>query len=141
MALAQRTALPRKKPKAAKRAPCSELAWSAFMKRHDSAHLLMGTFDSREQTSGDRRRQLALLKRLARAICRHGQYAVKILHSADGGDLAMLAVEHGEDALLVSRTLRGRVAAPFGPWLSHRAFSIDTVAGHRMALTLALSRT
>ena len=107
------------------------------MKRHAGAHLLTGTFDPQKQTSGNRRGQLALLRGLARANCRHGRYAVTILRGADGGDLAMLAVEHGEDALQVSRVLGGRAAAPFGPWLSHRCFSIDASAHRRMTLALS----
>jgi hypothetical protein len=109
------------------------------MKLRDGAHLLTGAFDPAASTAEGRRHQLALLKRLARAFCRHGKYAVTILRNADGEDLAMFAVERQEDALRVSRTLQGQTAEPFGPWLSHRSFTIDAAAYHR--LTTALPAT
>lgn len=105
------------------------------MKRHDGAHLLMGTFDAADETATSRRGDIALLRRVARMRCRRGRYAVTILSGADGGDLAMLAVEHRDDALQVSRALRGRTAVPFGPWLTHRCFRIDATS--RRAMTVA----
>jgi hypothetical protein len=123
MALAQRTP--------------SVLAWSAFMKRVGRAHLLMGTFDADETLKQQRRRQSVLLKGLARALCRQGRYAVTILHDLEGEDLAMIAVEHRLDANRISRTLGGRAAASFGPWLSHRSFTIDASTYRRIALALS----
>ncbi len=80
--------------------------------------------------------QLAMLKGLARVLCRRGQFAVTILRGAEGEDYAMIAVEHREDVLRVSRVLGGRIAAPFGPWLSHRSFSIDSAAYRKIAVAL-----
>ena len=133
MVPAQRAIQPRKRAKATKQVPRGEFTWSTFMERHTRAHLLMGSFESPVETFGRHQAQLALLKRLARENCRRGSHAVTILRSADGGGLAMLAIEHHDDALLVARVLQGRIAAPFGPWLSHWAFSIDAAACRRFA--------
>ena len=133
MALAQRAALSRKKAKVTKQVPRGEFTWSTFMARHTRAHLLMGSFEGPVEAAGRHRAQLALLKRLARENCRRGGHAVTILRSADGGGLAMLAIEHHDDALLVAQVLEGRIAAAFGPWLSHWAFSIDATACRRFS--------
>jgi hypothetical protein len=136
MASAQRIAPRGKGRVAARRGAVNEIAWSILMKRRVPAHLLMGAFDGEEQPAIGRRHQLALLKGLGRVLCRRGKYAVTILRNADGEDLAMLAVEDREDALRVSRTLCGRSAAPFGPWLSHRSFSIGASTYRRIAIAL-----
>jgi len=107
------------------------------MKREAPAHLLTGVFELDGTAAGGRRQQLALLKGLARVLCRRGKYAVMILRGADGEDLAMVAIDHREDALRLSRSLEGRIAAPFGPWHSHRAFSIDATTYRRMAIALS----
>jgi hypothetical protein len=139
MASAQRIAPREKGREAARRGAVNEIAWSVFVKRQVPAHLLMGAFEAEENPAGGRRHQLALLKGVSRVLCRRGKYAVTILRNADGEDLAMVAVEDREDALRVSRTLRGRSAAPFGPWLSHRSFSIDASTYRRIAIALVAS--
>jgi hypothetical protein len=106
------------------------------MRRREPAHLLMGTFEPDAGPADGRRHQLALLKRLARALCRRGMYAVTFLRGTDGEDLAMVAVEHRADTLRVSRTLQARTAAPFGPWLSHRCFFFDAATRRRVASAL-----
>jgi hypothetical protein len=137
MASAQRIAPRGNVRKAVRRGAANEIAWRVLTKRQAPAHLLMGAFEAEENPASGRRHQLALLKGLARVLCRRGKYAVTILRNADGEDLAMLAVENREDALRVSRTLHGRSAAPFGPWLSHRSFSIDSSTYRRIAIALA----
>jgi hypothetical protein len=114
----------------------TELSWSAFTTRQVEAHLLMGDFDLDEKLVKGKRGGLGLLRELARALCRRGNYALTMLRHLDGGDLAMVGVDHREDANRLSRTLRARTAPRFGPWLSHRAFSVDAPAYRRISLAL-----
>jgi hypothetical protein len=104
------------------------------MKRGTPAHLLTGAFDPDEGEG--RRRRLVLLKGLARALCRHGNYAVTILRDVDGGDLAMVAVENDKEAVRFGGTVGARNAERFAPWISHRSFNIDTAMYRRIALVL-----
>jgi len=112
----------------------TELPWRVFMDRHARAHLLMGEFDHDEELTRGKRNRNALLSGLAQAKCRRGNYAVTILHDVEGDDIAMIGIEHVDDAMRISRALRARSAPRFDPWLSHRSFKIDTQARRRMAL-------
>lgn len=138
MAAAKRKALsansrPKKPP-----SPAIELRWGAFMRRHTPAHLLTGIFDRNEKPITAKRRELALLRALARAVCKRGCYAVTILHDQNGiGDLAMVAAEHRHDADRFARTVQARQASRFGSWLSHRSFEIGPAAYQGIALALA----
>src|SRR5271169_2378953 len=97
----------------------AELSWSAFMKRHTHAHLLMGVFTPDAELHGGRRSRLLLLRGLGQALCAHGDYSVTMLQDSEDGDLAMIGVAHREDADRISRTLRARTAPRFEPWCSH----------------------
>jgi hypothetical protein len=125
----------------ARRLPGSaaELPWSAFMKRHTGAHLLMGVFTPDEKLHGGKRSQLVLLRGLGQALCARGAYSVTILRDLDGGDLAMVGVAHRTDADRISRTLAARTAPRFDPWRSHRSFNIDARAYRRIALALVVA--
>lgn len=115
----------------------TELSWNTFMRRHRRAHLLTGTINVSEERTGGERTLLVLLKGLALACCRSGDYAVKVLRDVDGIDLAMVASAHRADADRLSRTTRARLAPCFAPWSSHRCCEIDAASYCSIALTLA----
>lgn len=131
-------------PKAVAMAKCKatrpiELNWHDFMKRHVCAHLLTGEDDPHEELRELKRGRLNLIRGLARALCRRGNYAVTIIHDRSAGDLAMIGVEHREDADRICRAVRARRAPPIGSWCSHWSFDIDAAAYGRIALALVLN--
>jgi hypothetical protein len=135
MVSARRKTLPAESRAQRLRGQVTELSWNAFMKRHVHAHLLMGSFNPDETLMQGNR--LVLLRGLARACCTRGNYAVTILQNVEGGDLAMVAAEHREDADRISRIIHGRMAPRFDPWYSHRSFNIGAAAYRRIAVALA----
>jgi len=134
-----RRTLSRERPGKERQVRAAELDWRTFMKRHACAHLLMGECDSDEKSMDEKRSRLVLLRGLAQALCRRGNYAVTILRSGEVGDLAMVGVEHREDADRISRAVHARTAPCFGAWGSHRCFNIDAAAYRRIALVLLVS--
>jgi len=122
-----------------KATPPIELNWRDFMKRHVRAHLLTGEDDPHEELRELKRGRLNLMRGLARALCRRGNYAVTIIHDWSAGDLAMIGVEHREDAERICRAVKARRAPPIGSWCSHRSFAMDGATYGRIALALALN--
>jgi hypothetical protein len=116
-----------------------ELNWHDFMKRHVRAHLLTGEYDPHKELREVKRGRLSLMRGLARALCRRGNYAVTIVHDRSAGDLAMIGVENRGDADRICRAVRARRALPIGSWCSHRSFALDAPAYGRIALALALN--
>jgi len=109
------------------------LAWSAFMKRHPHAHLVTGTCDAAGKPILRDRSRASLLKELAAAICRHGDYAVTTLRNFEDGDLTMIGIAHRRDADRLAGAVDANVAPRFGDWLTHRSFSFDAEMVGRMA--------
>jgi hypothetical protein len=109
------------------------------MKHQAHAHLLMGVFDLDEELVAGMRARLALLRALARVLVGRGSYAVNLLRNLDGGDLAMMGLQCRDDADRIAQTLRARNAPRFGPWLSHRSFTIDAAAYRRIEAVLLVS--
>ena len=114
------------------------LAWRAFMKRHPSAHLVTGTCNTVEKLVRRDRSRPSLLKELAVAICRHGDYAVTTLRNFEDGDLAMIGTARRRDADRLAGAVDAGVAPRFGGWLTHRSFSFDADRVGRMAARLAV---
>ena len=117
----------------------NELNWHDFMRRHVRAHLLTGEDDPHEELRALNRGRLNLMRGLARTLCRRGNYAVTIIHDRSAGDLAMIGVEHREDADRICRAVKARRALPIGSWCSHRSFAMDGAAFGRIALALILN--
>jgi hypothetical protein len=138
MASARRTTLPKARAKT-RRSLAIELSWGAFMKCQAHAHLLMGVFDLDEELVSGTRARLALLRALARVLVRRGNYAVNLLRNLDGGDLAMMGLQDRGDADRIAQALRARKAPRFGPWLSHRSFTIDAAAYRRIEAALLVA--
>jgi hypothetical protein len=131
-------------PEAVAKAKCKatrpiELKWHDFMTRHQRAHLLTGEDDPHEELRELKRGRVNLMRGLARALCRRGNYAVTIIHDRSAGDLAMIGVEHREDAERICRAVKARQALPIGSWCSHRSFAMDGAAFGRIALALILN--
>ena len=132
--------VPKERTSKPRQVQVTELDWHTFMKRHPRSHLLMGEYDPDERPIAAKRSRLMLLKGLAGALCRRGNYAVTMLRDGEVGDLAMVAVEHREDADRISRALRARMNARFGAWCSHRSFNIDAASYRRIAMALLASQ-
>jgi hypothetical protein len=107
------------------------------MKRHPHAHLVTGTFDAAWKPLRHGRSRASLLKELATAICRHGDYAVTTLRSFEEGDLVMIAVACRRDADRLAGAVDANVASRFGGWLTHRSFGFDVEMVGRVAVLLA----
>jgi hypothetical protein len=140
MATATLMARSKEHPSKVRQVRVTELDWHTFMKRHAHSHLLMGEYDSDEKPIGAKRSRLMLLKGLARALCRRGNYAVTMIRDGEVGDLAMVGVEHREDADRISRVFRARVNARVGPWCSQRSFTVDAASYRRIAMALLMAQ-
>jgi hypothetical protein len=95
------------------------------MKRHPRAHLVTGSYDAAEKLLRHDRSHASLLKELAAAICRHGDYAVTTLRNFEDGDLVMIGIAYRRDADRLAGAVDANVAPRFGGWLTHRSFSFD----------------
>jgi hypothetical protein len=107
------------------------------MKRHPHAHLMTGTCDAAEKPRRADRSPASLLKELAAAICRHGDYAVTTLRNFEEGDLVMIGIVHRRDAERLAGAVDANVASRFGGWLTHRSFGFDAEMVRRKAARLA----
>ncbi len=121
--------------KPGKRRP-GELDWRIFMTRHAHAHLLTGEYGLEDKLREERRGRLMLLKGLASAFCRSGDYAVTVVRDRGAGDFAMIGIEDRQDFNRISQAVRARRGPPIGSWHTHRSFDFDAAAYRRIALVL-----
>jgi hypothetical protein len=101
------------------------VAWGTFMQRHPHAHLVTGTCEAVEKLIRRDRTHASLLKELAAAICRHGDYAVTMIRNIAEGDLVMIAIAVRCDADRLAEAVDANVAPRFGDWLTHRSFGFE----------------
>jgi hypothetical protein len=112
-----------------------KLAWSTFIARHPSAHLVAGVMPESEPIKAEARLQLGLMTKLIARLALKGSYALAIDRQGRTPEIQCV-FEKDTDALKVASTVGATAIGRYPGWASQRTFMLDAYASRAIAAAL-----